>query len=428
MKKLALIVLMLLSNIVMTFAQDSLVYNITNCPELMRLCLYGPKVIIYAQEGCTDFYWNGGDGYVPTHGNPITIDPQINDYWQFSYNGCDGFYKHVVIEYADSPTPSSFTHNLWKHPGEVIQLEAVGNDSVDWPYFYTFQWNTGETTRTIETVKSDTLICVITGLCGTATRTFIVRDNVELYRASVDLETNLNKTTWQVTEEQAEYISEVKVYRDGLLVGTVPYEQGYFLDAIGSDNAARNYRIVGVSIEGEDCPIESYEKGTIHTTYYQDVSNNLNMTWNIPYVEEGAQGTLTYFQICKYDPTTEELTVVDQVNASITDYTCGVNQFDGGYAVIAAVFNDGKGLEELSFSNLTTDILGLSENVETAFRVYPNPAKDRVTVEGTGILTVTNTLGQTILSKEIDGKAKIDLPQGMYFVELNGITRKIVVE
>lgn len=55
MKKLALIVLMLLSNIVMTFAQDSLVYNITNCPELMRLCLYGPKVIIYAQEGCTDF-------------------------------------------------------------------------------------------------------------------------------------------------------------------------------------------------------------------------------------------------------------------------------------------------------------------------------------------------------------------------------------
>ena len=252
---------------------------------------------------------------------------------------------------------------------------------------------------------------------------FQVRNNVDIYRTTVDLETNLNKTTWQVTEEQAEYITDVKVYRDGLLVGIVPYEQGYFLDNIGSDNAARNYRIVGVSVEGEDCPIESYEKGTIHTTYYEDVNGNLNMTWNVPYVEAGAQGTLTYFQICKYDPNTGEITVVDQVNASITDYTCGVNQFDGGYAVIAAVFNDGKGLEELSFSNLTTDILGLGENDGNVFKVYPIPARSRFTVEGTGTLTVTNTLGQTLMTKEIDGQTSIELSQGMYFVRLGGATR-----
>ena len=156
------------------------------------------------------------------------------------------------------------------------------------------------------------------------------------------------------------------------------------------------------------------------------------MTWNIPHVEEGAQGTLTYFQICKYDPNTEELTVVDQVNASITDYTCGVNQFDGGYAVIAAVFNDGKGVEELSFSNLTTDVLGINEDGPSTgsgtLTVYPNPAKERVTVEGTGRMIVTNTLGQTVMAKEIDGKETIELPQGLYFVKMNGMTRKIVVE
>ena len=264
--------------------------------------------------------------------------------------------------------------------------------------------------------------------CSSETFSIEVRDNVELYRATVDLETNLNKTTWQTTPGQAEYISEVKVYRDGLLVGIAPYQDGYFLDAIGSDNAARNYHLVGVTTEGENCPIESYEKGTIHTSYYQDVNSNLNMTWNIPYVEEGAQGTLTYFQICKYDPNTGEITVVDQVNASITDYTCGVNQFDGGYAVIAAVFNDGKGLEELSFSNLTTDILGIGENGGNSFKIYPNPAKDRVTVEGTGILTVTNALGQIILTKDINGKITIDLAQGLYFVILNNPVRKIVVE
>ena len=257
---------------------------------------------------------------------------------------------------------------------------------------------------------------------------FQVRNNIDIYRATVDLETNLNKTTWQVTDEQAEYITEVKVYRDGLLVGTAPYEQGYYLDAIGSDNAARNYRVVGVSVEGEDCPIESYEKGTIHTTYYQDVNGNLNMTWNVPYVEEGAQGTLTYFQICKYDPNTGEITVVDQVNASITDYTCGVNQFDGGQAVIAAVFSNGKGVEELSFSNLTTDILGIGENEENAFKVYPNPAKGAFTVEGTGRMMITNVLGQTVLARKISGKESVELPRGLYFVKLNGATRRIVVE
>ena len=120
--------------------------------------------------------------------------------------------------------------------------------------------------------------------------------------------------------------------------------------------------------------------------------------------------------------------MVDQVNAGITDYTCGVNQFDGGYAVIAAVFSNGKGLEELSFSNLTMDILGLGENDETAFRIYPNPAKGCVTVEGTGTMTVTNALGQTVITIEIDGKESIELPKGLYFVKMNETTRKVVVE
>jgi hypothetical protein len=49
-------------------------------------------------------------------------------------------------------------------------------------------------------------------------------------------------------------------------------------------------------------------------------------------------------------------------------------------------------------------------------------------VEGTGILTVTNSLGQTILTKEINDKGKITLPRGLYFVKLGKETQKIVVE
>ena len=425
MKKFALLIAMLISTMTLTFAQD-IYLDIENYPNDTTLCLeFNQTVYVNAQIGCEDFYWSL-NGQIIENVTPLIINPVEGRKTIQYYSGpsCDNFYHVFHIRYKNAPIPNPFTMTVWGLPDEITTLHAMGVDSLG---NYDCQWQNGPSGNDYDVVAPGIYPVTISSPCGTTTRTFIRYDKVEIYRATIDLETNLNKVTWPIISGQDEYISEVKAYRDGLLVGTVPYEQGYFMDNIGSDNAARNYHLVAVTIDGEESPV-SFQKGTIHTTYYQDVNNNLNMTWNIPYIEEGANGTLTYFQICKYDPATGDLTVVDQVNAAITDYTCGVNQFEGGYAVIAAVFNDGKGLEELSFSNLTTDILGLGENEENAFRVYPNPAKDCVTIEGKGTMTVTNTLGQTVMAKEIDGKETIELPRGMYFVKMNGVTRKIVVE
>ena len=71
---------------------------------------------------------------------------------------------------------------------------------------------------------------------------------------------------------------------------------------------------------------------------------------------------------------------------------------------------------------------GICEQHRSTFKAYPNPAKGHVIIEGSGNLTVTNALGQTIITKEIKGKEKLELPQGMYFVTMGGETRKIVVE
>ncbi|MBQ6771506.1 MAG: T9SS type A sorting domain-containing protein, partial [Bacteroidales bacterium] len=79
-------------------------------------------------------------------------------------------------------------------------------------------------------------------------------------------------------------------------------------------------------------------------------------------------------------------------------------------------------------SNRSLDLVGLGENEATAFRVYPNPAKGAFTVEGTGSMTVTNVLGQAVLTRDIDGKETIELPRGIYFVKLGGVTRKVVVD
>lgn len=70
----------------------------------------------------------------------------------------------------------------------------------------------------------------------------------------------------------------------------------------------------------------------------------------------------------------------------------------------------------------------LCENHRNTFKVYPNPARGYIIIEGTGNMTVTNALGQTILTKEIKSKEKLELPKGMYFVTLGSETRKIVVE
>ena len=353
MKKLILFT-MLICSIATTEAQGIMQIPIETVNGDVSVCLNLYNTVELYTSCNSSYYWLL-DGEV-INANPIVIVHNDEQYFDVGYSGCDleiGF----ILEFINpQPMPTPFTHVHWKKPGHTDTLQPVASDSLN---MYHYIWSTGETTPTLQVTETGIYSCDIFDdyECGSTTRTFIVRDNVELYRATVDLETNLNKVTWQTNEAQAEYISQVKVYRDGFFVGTAPYENGYFLDAIGSDNAARNYQIVGVTPEGVESPA-SHQKGTIHTTYYLDVNDNLNMTWNIPYVEQGAQGSLTYFQICKYDPNTEQLTVVDQVNSLITDYTCGVNQFAGGYPVIAAVFSDAKNgeFEDLSFSNMYTDI------------------------------------------------------------------------
>ncbi len=80
---------------------------------------------------------------------------------------------------------------------------------------------------------------------------------------------------------------------------------------------------------------------------------------------------------------------------------------------------------EATFSTMPDQ---LGENLGSAFKVYPNPSKGYITIEGSGTLTITDILGQTLLTKEIRGKAKVELPKGIYFLKLDNETRKIVVE
>ena len=77
---------------------------------------------------------------------------------------------------------------------------------------------------------------------------------------------------------------------------------------------------------------------------------------------------------------------------------------------------------------MTYDWDAVSESNVESVNLYPNPAQGQITVEGTGLMVVSNVLGQEILSQEIEGKATIELPKGMYIVRLNNAISKVVVE
>ena len=429
MKKLMLIFALLISSLTMMYAQNNIELNVTELPAVspMQVCT-GTVITIYPQTNCGEWLWKVDN---ISHGmeNPLVIQSQVEHTFRIQYFGCE-FALDENIYYLEPWTPTSFTHDVWKRYGELITIEAVGNDSI---YGYDYQWSTGETNYAIDVSEPGTYTCVITDLCGTATRTFIVRDNVEIYRSGVDLLTNLNKVRWNTTPEQATYVSSVKIERDGMVVGTAPYLDGEFLDNIGSENAARIYKITAIDTDGNECPLPSYQFGTFNTIISPDIANPslMNFTWEDPFIEEGSPYSVIAYRIGRFNEDTGEFIMLDQLSANVHLGKYNMDLFGGDYGIVAAVFNDAKNrdYEELAFSNRSDNgIVGIDETQVQRFDVYPNPSNGMFTVEGTGTLHITNVLGQEIMAKEIDGEETVELPKGMYFVQLNSTVRKIVVE
>ena len=76
--------------------------------------------------------------------------------------------------------------------------------------------------------------------------------------------------------------------------------------------------------------------------------------------------------------------------------------------------------------------VGLEENQMTSYRVYPNPTTDILTVDYPGKATyrIMNLMGQTLMSGSINGESQqihvSELPNGFYFISVNGVISKFV--
>ena len=68
------------------------------------------------------------------------------------------------------------------------------------------------------------------------------------------------------------------------------------------------------------------------------------------------------------------------------------------------------------------------EYENTTANIYPNPSSGSLTIEGTGVMTITNALGQEVLKKEIIDKETVTLENGVYFVKINETVKKVIIQ
>lgn len=423
MKKLATLICVLAISII-SQAQNYFHMNITEIePEIYGFCESEYDGIIIAKDpDCSSFAWTvqafpSGESYYYTT-DEITVTPNMGNRFQINYNdNCTIHSRLFVIEFHNFQVTEPWSQDfIWKRTGTNVTLEAPYGDDLE------YQWSNGSHQRTITVTQPGSYWVRIYNDCGELYDTIQVRDNAEITLATCDLETNHNMITWSTTPAQAEYVSQVEIKRDGMVVGAVDYAAGSFIDNIGSDAASRTYTIKAIDTEGVSCPITSYPKETIHMAYLTGINNTIEVNWNTP-----TGYNLMGYNICEWHEDDGSLSVIDYVGSSVTSYTCSQSQFDQGYIVVQGVEASKDGETRL-LSNRSLDLVGLGENEAVTFKVYPNPAKDSFIVEGSGTMTITNALGQTIMTREIDGKTTIELPQGMYFVKLGDAMRKVVVE
>ena len=131
-------------------------------------------------------------------------------------------------------------------------------------------------------------------------------------------------------------------------------------------------------------------------------------------------GPMDYCEAMAFDMLTGELFAVNNASMYYVDHTNGRSFYLGELG--------GDEPNDIVTLFMVYDWDAVVESNVESVNVYPNPAQGQVTVEGTGVLSIVNMLGQTILTQEIEEKATIELPKGMYIVRLNNAVSKLVVE
>jgi hypothetical protein len=114
----------------------------------------------------------------------------------------------------------------------------------------------------------------------------------------------------------------------------------------------------------------------------------------------------------------------------MTEYTADLSAYAGQTVYIAFRHYNVSDMFRLNLDDVViSDATGIDNLNNTVFTIYPNPATDILTVNGEGLAEVYNTLGQMVISENVNGNAQLNvsnLESGVYFVRMNGATQRFI--
>ncbi len=255
-----------------------------------------------------------------------------------------------------------------------------------------------------------------------------------------------NKVIWE--EQPSTQIDYYNVYRESTqaneyeLIGYVAYEDSSMFIDESSNPQQRpyKYKISAVSNTDIETALSNYHR-TIHLTINQGPTG-WNLIWS-PY--EGFPFSTYYIYRGMYP---NSLFLIDSISSSFTSYT-DINPPSGPlYYAIEIVNEDGcypsrDGGYNRSRSNIQYNgVVGMVDLAETGFKIYPNPAKDKLYIQFDGVghnidaeVTIYDLNGKAMILKQIVSKKNSislsNLRPGVYIVWVKSdqtlLTRKLII-
>ena len=175
----------------------------------------------------------------------------------------------------------------------------------------------------------------------------------------------------------------------------------------------------------EDCTVSvvayAYATTQFNTAMVGDVENgskltikNANLSVESKYITIGGFADIELIG-CE---------IVEPVNAQILDME--YDSYEGKFICN----EDGTPARKVVIKKKDSGIESIANN--NSISIYPNPAKESVTIEGKGEITITNSLGQVVKEIKDNNTYRIlnikDFERGVYYIKVGNTTQKLVVE
>jgi hypothetical protein len=385
--------------------------NVSKCPEA--------TITLYAQTNPQPdftYLWNTGETTlslsVPTPGPHSVV----------TNGACGTIGDAIEVIDFQSPEPD-LGEDQTVCDGETVVLYPGS--------FNAYNWTTGMTTATIEVTSTNTYGVTVTDENGCQASDailveFVVNDGEEILLLTIDTITGNNKITWQTTNGITNVTTVVyrevstNVYEQ---VGSAPYMDGEWTDDINSTNQTWRYKISTIDTCENESSKSLYHQ-SISTATVPLVPSGYRVEWTEYLIEgSGKDGTKSVSNY--YIFAVEGLggnwipSQIAMVSGTVTSYN--LPAVTDSMFVVGADLGGSKDLTNgLALSNVVDNPLltGISDIGSEGFLIYPNPSNGVFTVEGAGIISISNILGQCILTERIDRSQEYVLSEGMYFVTI----------